>query len=68
MITSNEYAKKIFDDYETIRKRGGHAAIDYRHGELVLQCTKPLNDELKTWGRGAVPMEYTPEWVRLVQC
>lgn len=65
--TSTDKARHILMQFEAIRTQRGHAAIDFRNGELVLMCTKPT-DNPKTWGRGAVPMTMTGDWVRLVEC
>ncbi len=42
-------------------------ALEIKDGELLLNCTKPTNDQAK-WGQGAVPQTYTDGWTRLVKC
>lgn len=67
MKTASKTAQQIKHMYNVIQARKGHAAIDFKDGELVLVCTKPT-PELKTWGVGAVPQSYGDDWVRLVEC
>ena len=57
--------RALFDE---IKARGGHAAIDYKDGELVLTCSKPDFRDKSTWGRGTVPQTPNNEWVRLNEC
>lgn len=67
-ITSNEKAWEIAIRFEEIKARGGHAAIDFHNGELVLQCTRPDWKRPETWGRGAAPQTMDARWVRLTVC
>lgn len=67
-ITSNEKAREIARQFEEIKARGGHAAIDFCNGELVLQCTRPDWQRPETWGRGAAPQTMDARWVRLTVC
>lgn len=67
IITPQAAAREIAAQFRAIQERGGHAAIDFRNGELVLRCTQPQPNP-KTWGRGAVPQPYTQEWVRICEC
>lgn len=67
MITITRTARALKAQFEAIRARGGHAAIDFRDGEIALRCTQPTSDP-ETWGRGAVPQTYNDDWVRLVEC
>ena len=67
-ITSKEKAFEIARHFEEIKARGGHAAIDFYNGELVLQCTRPNWQRPETWGRGAAPQTMDARWVRLTVC
>lgn len=67
MPTTSKQAQSLVFQFQAIRERGGHAAIDFRDGEIMLTCTKPSSDPA-TWGAGAVPQAYTGAWVRLVEC
>ncbi len=69
MITDTQatQARKIARQFDDIKKRGGHAAIDYKNGDLMLNTSQPTSDPL-TWGNGQVPQTYTDEWVRLAEC
>jgi hypothetical protein len=64
--TSTQEARGIVHLYREIAERGGHAAIDFREGEIVLQCTRP-GDDTALWGRGAVPRTDSDEWVRICE-
>lgn len=69
-ITTSVFAFEIAETFEAIRKQGGHAAIDYKDGQITLVCTKPNNaqrENKKAWGRGALPQAF-PGWVRLAKC
>lgn len=65
--TSSKQAHIIKATFDQIKSRGGHAAIDYKDGEIMLACTKP-GPEQDTWGRGSLPQTYSDSWVRLVEC
>lgn len=67
MVTPSKIALHLKLIFDAIQARGGHAAIDFKDGELALQCTKPSPDT-ETWGRGAVPQAFTDGWVRLAEC
>lgn len=67
MQNSNGNAFAVSILFDQIKARGGHAAIDYKDGDLVLTCTKPSSDTSQ-WGRGAVPQLPGEDWVRLVEC
>jgi hypothetical protein len=72
MITESKVALHLKLVFDSIKARGGHAAIDFKNGELVLLCTKPSPDtsewDTSEWGRGACPQSYSAEWVRLAEC
>jgi|GEM_PF-4481359 len=67
MVTTSAIAQQAKIVFDAIKARGGHAAIDFKDGELALICTRPTPDT-SDWGRGAVPQSYGDGWVRLVQC
>lgn len=67
MVTTSAVAQQAKIVFDAIKARGGHAAIDFKDGELSLICTKPTPDT-SDWGRGAVPQSYGDGWVRLVSC
>lgn len=54
MITSAKMAREIAKNFDDIKERGGHAAIDYCNGEIALRCTMPTSDP-KTWGGAQCP-------------
>lgn len=64
--TANTRARQIRSEFEAIRARNGHAAIDFCDGELVLRCSRPSEDR-EEWGKTAVPKPYD-KWVRLAEC
>jgi hypothetical protein len=67
MSTESKVAQHLKLVFDAIKARGGHAAIEFKNGELVLLCTKPSPDTSE-WGRGACPQSYGAEWVRLAEC
>lgn len=60
-------ALSVMNAFEQIKKRGGHAAIDFDSGQLLLMCTKPNLDDKSIWGCGAPPVPH-PKAVRIVEC
>jgi hypothetical protein len=65
--TPNYLALKIATTFQEIKSKGGHAAIDYKDGEIVLHCATPT-DNMENWGFGEVPAKWSDDWVRLVEC
>ena len=65
---NTRHARTIRFLFDAIRDRGGHAAIDYCDGALVLVTTKPDTSNPDTWGKGAIPEPYNDSHVRIAEC
>lgn len=67
-MTSSQEAATLVATFEAIRARGGHAALDFCDGQMVLQCAFPDWGRPETWGQGEVPPTRGASWVRLMVC
>ena len=65
--TTSAQAQSLKHLFDKIKERGGHAALDFKDGELTLQCTKPSKDP-DSWGKGSVGQPFGDDWIRLAQC